>query len=57
MFERQRAGFARGGNQEIARGKRVSVRVDAQRDMSMAEKGLRLALAARAWPRNRKDGG
>src|SRR6202034_645521 len=32
MFERQRSGFARGGDQKIARDKRVNIRVDAQSD-------------------------
>src|ERR1700734_4506368 len=31
IFERYRSGLARGGDQKIARGKRVSVRIDAQR--------------------------
>ena len=48
MFERQRSGLARGGDQKIARGKRVSIRVDAQRGNVHAEQALRPALAAHA---------
>ncbi len=42
IFERQRSGLARGEDQEIARGKRVNVRIDAQGNV---HRGVRFA----AW--------
>ena len=56
VFERQRPRLTRGGGQEIARGKRVNVRVNAQwRDVRSGEKGLRLGFSRgrrRAQSRN-----